>query len=487
MSNHLLRTVLCIVPFLAMLAGCAGVPVRTVEQDSFEEKLALLISHAMSIQARSPYEMAPAAVMPGSLRADKRFSRLEELVMERLSMSLRKQTDFYSLSRQNWFEYREGRSLTFMDQPVDRQRLLRNLIVFEVGASSDRVLQQIRVHIVGIDADGRAIPGAVAEASFDSGSQSVARRLYNDRPAASPFPEGLEERPYASLDRLTFSLASELADAYQNGMSAGKEMASAEEVRVVLYSSPLSGGVSRGLVEAIQDSLQQAIVSNRGFTCAVSQKDFGPAFRQIDFYRRNPLVFEMEDSPLTAGTVLLVSDVFKSRYNDRVGVAMRALWRASPLETATGNLIPTNVAGTYLSGFTAKAYLAGDPVRGNDRAAQARVSPEELASYRVDGSLGIWPGPARDMGVCFYEFTTVFQKRIYPVLSRAPGVTGIRRADELCSDAKGCICYELCYSGSVEDLSSWLHKNLRTSEVLPFRLALGGGGRVNVYFDGGFK
>jgi hypothetical protein len=375
-----------------------------------------------------------------------------------------------------------------MDQPVDRQRLLSNLIVFEVGASSDSVLKQIRVHIVGIDANGRAVPGAVAEASFDSGSQSVATRLYNDRPSASPFPEGLEERPYVSLDRLTFSLASELADAYQNGVSAGKEIASAEEVRVVLYSStPPSGGVNSGLVEAIQDSLQQAILSNRGFTCAVSQEDFGPAFSQINFYRRNPLVFEMEESPFTAGTVLLMSDVFKSRHNDRVGVAMRALWRASPLETATGNLIPTSVAGTYLSGFTAKAYLAGDPVRRNDRAAQARGFAEELASSRVDGSLVIWPGPARDMGVCFYEFTTVFQKRIYPVLSRAPGVTGIRRADELCSEAKGCICYELCYSGSVEDLSSWLHKNLRTSEVLPFRLALGGGGRVNVYFDGGFK
>jgi hypothetical protein len=488
MRKHLLRTVLCMAPLLALLAGCAGAPVTNSDQEPFEEKLNALISDAISGQARTPYEMAPAGVMSGSLKSGRRFSRLEELVMERLTFELRKQNDFHSLSRQNWFEYREGRPLTFTDQPAARQRLLRNLVVYEVGVSPDNVLNQIQVQIIGTDADGRAIPGLVAEATFDSGPESVAHRLYADQPSASPFPEGLEERPYTSLDRLAFSLASELADACRNGMSAGEEVAAGEEIRVVLYAAALSGGVSRGLVEAIQDALQQAIVGNRGFTCAVGRKDFGPAFDQIDFYHRNRTVFEMEESFFTAGTVLLMSNIFKSRHDDAVGVALRAVWRVSPLETAAGNLIPTNVAGTYLSGFTAKGYLAGDSLRGYYRTTRVKGSGQRPASAKeADISTVVRTVPSRDLDVCFFEFTSVFEKRIFPVLTSAPGVTEIRRADELCDNTQGCICYELWYRGSVEELSAWLRQHLRTSEVVPFRLVRKGDGRLNVYFDGGFK
>ena len=487
MKRHLLKTVLCIVPLLAILAGCAGTPVKTFDLDPFEEKLNGLISDLISTQTFTPGEMAPAAVMPGSLKSGTRFSRLEELVMERLTMALRKRNDFHKLSRQNWFEFREGRPLTFTDQPPAQQRLLRNLIVYEVGVSPDKVLGQIKVHIVGTDADGHALPGVVSEATFDFGPDSPARRLYDTQPSTSPFPEGLEERPYTSLDRLTFSLAAELADAYRNGISAGKETAADEEVRVLLYSTDPSGGVRKGLVAAIQDSLQQAIVSNRGFTCVVSQKDFGPAFNQIDFYKRNRTVFEMEESRFTAGTVLLMTDTFRSRHADRVGVALRALWRASPLEAATGNLIPTNVAGTYLSGFTARAYLSGSSVRGYSRTTPVRRPGEKPVYPEKDASKVALSVPVGDLDLCFYEFTSVFEKRIYPVLTKAPGVTEIRRADELCDNASGCLCYELWYEGSLEEISVWLQQHLRTSEVLTFRLAPKGDNRLNVYFDGGFK
>ena len=408
--------------------------------------------------------------------------------MERLTFQLRRQNDLYSLSRQNWFEFREDRPLSFMSEPMDRQRLLQNLIVYEVAVSQDRVLNQVFIRLSATDAQGRAVLGVTAEAIFDASPQGVAARLYGERPAASPFPEGLEERPYDSLDRLAFSLASELADAYRNGMWAGREPAAHEEVRVVLCPFRSSGAVAQGLTEAVQNALQQSIVSNRGFTCSLSRTDFGPVLQQIDFYRRNSSVFIMEDSPFTAGTVLLMADISPSRHNHAVGVALRAVWRTGPLESAAGNLISTDVAGTYLSGFTARAYLSRDFADQNragtghsDRPGQDRIS---LGHYAAPLARTV---PSGHLGLCFYEFTEVFEKRIYPVLAGAPGVTHIRRADDLCPTGQRCLCYGLYYEGTEAEISAWLHAHLRTSEVLAFRLAPKGDGRLNVYFDGGFR
>jgi len=263
MRKQLLRTVsLCTILLLAIFAGgCAGVSTQTGtglepdQQDQFEARLNALIDNLTASQNFTPGELAPATVMPGSLKSDTGFSRLEELVIERLVMKLRKRSNLHTLSRQNWFEFREGRPLTFMDQPPGQRRLLRNLVVYEVGVSADQALKQVNVHIVAMDADGRALPGVVAETVLDFGPYSLPRRLYFEKPHANPFPEGLEERPYASLDRLTFSLAAELADSYRNGFSAGEQTAANQEIRVLLYSRPLSGRVSKGFPMAIQDSL----------------------------------------------------------------------------------------------------------------------------------------------------------------------------------------------------------------------------------------
>ena len=471
----------------ALLAGCAGTPVKTSEQNPFESRLNDLIHRLISSRTFTPGEMAPASVMPGSLKSGAKFSCLEALVMARLTLALRKQNDFHTLTRQNWFEFREGRPLTFMDQPPAQRRLLQNLTVYQVGVSPDTILGRIEVHIMGTDANGHAIPGAVADAAFDFGPNSVARRLFDSPPDTNPFPEGLEEHPYISLDRLTFSLTAELADAYRNGMWAGKETAAAEEIRVLLYAMPPTGGVREGFVAAVQNSLQQAIVGNRGFTCVVSRKDFGPAFNQIDFYRQNRKAFEMTESPFTTGTVLLMADIFKTPRGDKVGVALRAIWRIGPLESTDGNFIPTDAAGTYLSGFTARAYLSGNSITGYSRTTPVRA-PVKQSVFPEENVIGAArQASARGLDICFYQFTSVFEKRIYPVLTRTPGVTEIRRADELCDGSSGCLCYELCYRGSLGEISAWLRQHLRTSDVLAFRLAPKGNGRLNVYFDGGFK
>jgi hypothetical protein len=300
--------------------------------------------------------------MPGSLKSGTRFSRLEEYVMDRLSTALRTRRDVYTLSRQNWFEFREGRPLIFGHLAFSERDHMRNLILYEVRVSADYILKKIRTQIVAAGAGGQAIRGLVAETALDFKSESPARKLFFSAPQKIPFPEGLEERPYVSLDRLSFSLAAELSDAYKNGMSAAGVNASGSEVRVMLYARP-SAGVTAGEARAVQDFLQQAVVAIRGFTCAVSREDFGPTFRQIDFYEKNKSIFEMESSDFTAGTVLLMADIYRHADRNKIGVALRALWRITPLESASGDLIPTTVAGTYLSGFTAKAYVEKSAMR----------------------------------------------------------------------------------------------------------------------------
>lgn len=493
---------------LIVVGGCAGVSKKPESVTAFEggnhfeNRLYRLVEDLVDAEAHTPGEIAPVAVMPGSLKSGTPFSRLEEMVMERLAMRLRKDHNLTPLSRQNWFEFREGRPLSFSEQGTAQQRLLRNLVVYEVGISPDDILKQVKVHITASDSEGHAIHGVVAQTTLDFGKGSVARAFYSAKPHSNPFPEGSEERPYASLDRLTFSLASELADAYRNGAMAGKQIAADEEVKVLLYSKPPSAGVGNGQIRAIQDALQQAVIRNAGFTCVLSQEDFGSAFDQIDSYSNNARVFEMEESLFAAGTVLLMAEAFGHPDGNKIGVALRAIWRTGPLETSSGDLIHTNMAGTYLSGFAAKAYMYGNSLRAQYEAKAPRRTVQEVIystkkepdtqsqtpirkKKRIDHS----PIPLldKDLDVCFYEFTEVLERRIYPTLRNAPGVTGFRRADKLCDRNKGCVCYTLRYEGSSEELTAWLRHHLRTSQVLAFRIVPKNEGRLDLYFDGGFK
>lgn len=92
----------------------------------------------------------------------------------------------------------------------------------------------------------------------------------------------------------------------------------------------------------------------------------------------------------------------------------------------------------------------------------------------------------RNVATCFYDSNEVLEKRIPSVLSSAPGVRGIRHLwSESDSDRK-CLCYEVQYRGNIDDLASWIHSNLRTSSVVPFRLVPKGDDRLEAYFDAGF-
>ncbi len=355
--NNLFAMLGCLLLSALLFTGCAaktGPSQVMAEQPGFEADVDRMIDDLQARQRHSSMEMAPVAVMPGSLRAQAPFTRLEEYVMDRLTMRLREKHEVYSMTRQNWFEFRDNRPLTFQTASPAEQQRLRSLVVYEVVPYSDKYIGKIEARVMALDAQGNTISGLMTSTAFNFSAFETAGALLNAEAHANPYPEGLEERPYTSVDRMSFNLAAELVDVYREGIALGDRTAAPDDVKVVLLTKPVNGVDG----SAIQAALQQAIVSNKGFTCTISQDDFGTILQQLDFYSKNK-VFNIDETVFEPGTVLLMAEVFKHQDGDKTGVALRGAWRIGPVVSETGDFIPTSVAGTYLSGFTAKAYHTG--------------------------------------------------------------------------------------------------------------------------------
>ena len=95
-------------------------------------------------------------------------------------------------------------------------------------------------------------------------------------------------------------------------------------------------------------------------------------------------------------------------------------------------------------------------------------------------------GP-RPVTTCFYNFNEVYQDRIYPVLSDAPGVTAIERCWSACKHQQPCLCYTLTYDGPMDELIAWLNQRLPVNKAIPFRCLAKGPNKLEVTFDAGFK
>lgn len=95
-------------------------------------------------------------------------------------------------------------------------------------------------------------------------------------------------------------------------------------------------------------------------------------------------------------------------------------------------------------------------------------------------------GP-RPVTTCFYNFTEIYQSRIYPTLSEAPGVTTIERQWSSCRQPNPCLCYILTYDGPIDELSAIIRQRLPVNKAVPFRCLAKGPDRLEVTFDSGFK
>ncbi|MCF6178670.1 MAG: hypothetical protein L3J63_04675 [Geopsychrobacter sp.] len=351
-KRRYLGFILC--SLLLLLSACAP---RLTPEQLFANQVGTLVNQLATQQSAGVKAMAPAAVVSASALQGKPGNRLEEYTTERLTMKLRQSREIYPLSRQNWFELREKQPLTFAGQSAQKRSYLNDLTVYQVATAQDEVLKQIKVQVTASDAQGKTIPGLLAEAEFPLEAGLPAVLQFQAKAKSNSIPEGVEERPYQSLDRLTYSLARELVAAYRANV-AGDPNAASGEVSVVIQSRAVNGSLDKKFLNRLESALQQAIVSNKGFTSAVSQRDFMPTFNQVDFYRKNRAEFAMDETLFQPGTVVLLAEAAPHKDGDKVGLSLRALWRVTPLETNKGELIATNRAGSYLSGFTAKGYLA---------------------------------------------------------------------------------------------------------------------------------
>ena len=95
-------------------------------------------------------------------------------------------------------------------------------------------------------------------------------------------------------------------------------------------------------------------------------------------------------------------------------------------------------------------------------------------------------GP-RAVTTCFYNFDGIYQDRIYPVLSEAPGVSSIERCWSSCNQKRPCICYHLTYDGPIDELIACLNRRLPVNKTVPFRCVAKGPNKLEITFDAGFK
>jgi hypothetical protein len=352
--------ILTSVLFMAVFfTGCSQHVVKPQLKSQFDQKIENLVSETIKGCKAQVIQIAPAAIVSKAVLDGKPYSRLDEIIIQRLETRLSSEREIVNLSRENWFELREAKPLSLKGHSYAHSDFLEDSVVFIVDVEPDGVFEQIKVAITANNSDSRKIPGIKAKTLLEYKKESPGTMLLKEPAKSNPLPAGLKENPYASMEQLCYSLASELSSSLKRGVKSGKYKAFDDEIQVVLCSSSFKS-TDPMFKSALIQELQQALVSMDGMTSAVSREDFKPVFSQIDFYKQNDGFFEKDNEKFKPGSVLLMAETKSHRYSDLKHVALRAVWRVTPLKDKNGEFIPQNSAGTYVSGFTSRAWFNGD-------------------------------------------------------------------------------------------------------------------------------
>lgn len=332
--------------------GCKKSAMPASDKSRFDRQVNELVSDILESSQYKLLDIAPVAVVSQGALDGKPVSRLEEVVVQRLSRRLSGQREVITLSRDNWFELRESRPLSMRGHPPDRRIAVEHMVLFVVSVKNDPVFKRIRVGITARDARSRMIPGVAAGMTFEDEPDEPAAVLLKHPAQDSQVPRGLKENPFRSLEQLSYNMATALSDALAR--SGAKH--SDNGFRVVLAGSGRGEPLFR---QALIQELQQALVSAGGMTVTVNRTDFGTVASQADFYQRQPDWFETDHEPFSTGSVLLMASVARDTTDGSRKVALRAVWRVSPLLDRQGGLMLDTVAGNYVPDFTSQAWFKG--------------------------------------------------------------------------------------------------------------------------------
>ena len=85
--------------------------------------------------------------------------------------------------------------------------------------------------------------------------------------------------------------------------------------------------------------------------------------------------------------------------------------------------------------------------------------------------------------VCFHDFPENCIKKLYSAVKMSPDTTKVKRVDGNCSAAETCLCYKIKYNGTMEDLKTWLIKELEDSVPAVFQINTANGKSLEVHFE----
>ncbi len=366
--------------------GCRESAGPVTDTSVLDQQVSDLVLETLDACRSKLPDIAPAAVVSHSLMEGQPYSRLEELIANRLSEKIAEDREVVALSRENWFEFRESRPLSLRGHHPDMAPLVDNLVVFLVSVEHEPLLDRITARIRVADSGARMMPGIEGKHVFSNHPDAAARVLLDHPARHAQAPEGLKENPFHSLEELSYSMVTELRRSLEKGLIAAGAQSGEEEIQVVLSAGNATrgpAGEDPGFNRTLIQELQQALVSVGGMTSAVSRTDFRTMFDQVDFYNQNPGLFEADEEPFKPGSVILMAETRSDPGSSARKVSLRAMWRVSPMKDADGSVITGNAAGTYVADFASRAWF-----KGPAPSAAAMVFSGPVPLHRISGDKG---------------------------------------------------------------------------------------------------
>ncbi|MCG8684417.1 MAG: hypothetical protein MI892_06055 [Desulfobacterales bacterium] len=368
--------------FLNLGCKASAGPVSNIS--TLERKVDDLVMETLDASQYKMADIAPAAVVSQSLLDGRSYTGLDDLVVRRLSDRLALDRELVSLSRENWMELGLSHPLSLDGHSMDMAPLVENMVVFVVTVFPGQPSGRVHVRVQVKDATGIMIPGIDVRRTLSLIPGSPAADLYSQKVFPVPAPKGVRENPFRSLEQLGQAMVQDLVLAMNKGIMAVGHNIGETDIHVVLSSKNFKGPDAR-FNRALIRELHQSLASAKGMTMGISQTDFNALFNQNRFYHSRPGSFEQDYEPLRPGSVFLMVDGEKDPASGAVKVSLRAIWRVSPFKDINGQVITDNAAGTYVSGFTSRAWFNGAvPLVAARDFPEALAGPSELGDKGFD-------------------------------------------------------------------------------------------------------